>query len=30
MRGEGQTYVQIAALFGVSRSVVWCSVNTQR
>jgi DNA invertase Pin-like site-specific DNA recombinase len=28
MRGEDQTYAQIAALFGVSRSVVWRSVNT--
>ncbi len=28
MREEDQTYAQIAALFGVSRSVVWRSVNT--
>ncbi len=27
MRDEGQTYAQIAALFDVSRSVVWRSVN---
>ncbi len=29
MREEDQTYAQIAALFGVSRSVVWRSVNMQ-
>jgi len=27
MREEDQTYAQIAALFDVSRSVVWRSVN---